>query len=768
MNFQLKLIVLVFSLGLPSISLTQQINVASGAHDGFARLVFRVPDNSDWDLQNDETRAIIKLTNFEQGFNIDSVFALIDRSYISEINNTTASLEIIFSCDCTANAYQLANGYLVVDVSRTRIQDLNTTDILYFTNEPGIEPLDLRFGSIYSESTERDVVATLTEGELQVSKNEKENSEVDITSGIVTRNRTKDRVEFKKNNILNQAQKKLARHISEAATLGILDPAQSTFNLPQKENKSTIDDQIFNSSTLLNENHIQPPSSGNLRVTNSSDLPNTPDQTSIELNTLGVPCIPPNMTDVTLWGDNATNSQKFGEYRSSLYTSIDRVDVLVALKLAQLFLYHGFGAEAIQVLSIDPQLFKENPHLVEIGEIMEYGFVRNPKYLINFIECDSSVALWALLSQKNVPSFSDLNSRAALRGTSALPIHLRRFIAPELSRRFLKYGDEDNAEAALRTLDRSTAAPTGTGRLARADLQMSSGKTELAQGTLADIVSSNEQHSAEALIKFVESHLEADTQIDESVATLVEAYAVEMRDDTLGSELRRSHVLALAKSGQFDAAYAALNQTWYENDDSKKSDLRAELLSIATRTASDATFVENFFSDATQNGLIVDVKVIKQALGRLIDLGFTTEADTFLANTESMPNTSAFRVLRAEIALRLGRAAEAEGFLFGVKSKEADVLRAKAKLKAGDFIGAQRIYMNLGDDEASQTSALMAEDWDFLVQQNSDVFGSLADLSTRTLDTNRDPNEILERAALSISESERARAIVSSLLQQQP
>ena len=105
-------------------------------------------------------------------------------------------------------------------------------------------------------------------------------------------------------------------------------------------------------------------------------------------------------------------------------------------------------------------------------------------------------------------------------------------------------GDEVGAAAALRSIERTADVPNPDAALARAELDLNEGKAEQARENLADIVASNEEQSAEAIIKFVESHLADGTAIDPEVATLIESYAVEMRDDPIGAELRRTHVLA--------------------------------------------------------------------------------------------------------------------------------------------------------------------------------------------------------------------------------
>ncbi len=749
----------------------QALIVRSGDHEGFSRLVFRVPDDSQWTLENNAQNATIQISDFSEGFDVSRVFDLIGKRYISNINTTLNELSISFSCECIAEAYQQQNGFIVIDVSDYKTED----NLESFKKSPRdamrLNNRKLRFRGIEG-SLNSSPLFTFSEPETQsVQKNPVPPTVQDSNSlaSVLLDHSMELNQEGSSLNLLKRSHQDLANQIAKASTQGLLNANNYTFTEQESIDTGAVDvvDQSL-SHDGVEVGAKTPEMINNLRVTTSMDFPNDFKAPESSPASSGLQCLPDEKIELEVWGSDEPMAAQVAELREDLYSDLDRLNHDVAKRLSKLYLHFGFGAEARQVLEITNDLLNSAPVLMEISEIMEFGFSKNPTHLPAFQECDGDVALWAILSQKSVPTTSAVNTSAALRALGALPIHLRRFIAPELSRRLLNYGDEDGAAAALRSVSRRDEPLSGSGQLARAELEMSSGATDAARSTLASVVTSNEQHSAEALIKFVDSHLAADTQIDESVATLVEAYAFEMRNDPLGSELRRTYILALAKSGQFDASFREFNRRSIQQGDLENEDeLRHTVINIMTETAPDVVFLENFFSDIVSNGPITNITTVKNVVNRLVELGFASEADSLIANSTGIDNTASLKIIRAKIALQLGRPSEAQAILFGVETPKANALKAIAKLQSADFDGARELFTKQGESNLSLISALMAEDWQYLSEQGTGAYSALAELSEHTIETDNENEGMLGRATSFVSESQNARQIVGDLLTEQ-
>ena len=748
----------IFLLVLCGSASAQQINVRSGAHDSFARLVFDVPPGTTWEVESLTTGARIAVNGHSAGFDISTVFDRIDGSYISGVSADNSAVTVDFSCDCSAQVFAQGPRMIVMDISAASQPAVREATTDFSLNFVGQQPL--RFQAIQGQQ----------KTSLQAPPQVTPISDFGAIGRIPPRQNTmqpaNDSQEFETNSErLQLAQKKLSRQIGVAATRGVLAPSGRGIDAKLSTTKPQIDTRIFDSSSPDETNEpMTEPVSGNIRITSSADIPSLGGRQLPTSTNLGIPCIDPAVVAVQHWGSDGGLPPKLATLRSSLFGEFDRLDHDVAVQLAKTFLHYGFGAEAKQILMMDDALAQAHPALASIAEIMEHGHSRDSKYLRHFMDCESDLALWAILSVPELNPSATININAALLSLSGLPKHLRNFIAPELSRRLLAYGNEDGAAAALRSLERGPEALSPNANLAKADLEMSQGNTEKAQDRLSEVVASNAEQSAEALIKFVDSHLAEDAEIDEEVATLVEAYAIEMRNDPIGEDLRRTHVLALGKSGQFSEAFEALSRVRARNIEMTEDILRSSVLDLLVRSASDVEFLDHSFAQMT---IAPDTILPSTRFGlaeRLAELGFHEQAEIILNAGPRFPNSAKTALLMAEISLALERPQEALAHLFGETSEAATLLRARAEKLSGDYSEAFSIYASLGDESNSGQAAWLSDEWSLLVEEGAPVFGPVVRVAQSTLENPPQLEGMLDRAATAIAESQEARQVIRDLL----
>ena len=753
----MKWIVLFCSI-LSGPSLAQQINVRSGAHEGFARLVLDAPVGTTWELESEPDKAMLRLNGHSGGFDISEVFDRIDRSFISAVSADNNGIEVTFACRCRANVFSQGSRMIVLDVLASP------------EPEPLAQSQDLALEFVggralqYESNASAPVPQTMPENDVAPDTVVSVAPQVGWRASIQTS--VPDDTEMETSpDLLRNTQESLVREIGIAATRGILSPAVRKVDLKTASMTPQIDTRVFEPSPpILTRTPTTAPTGSNIRITSSSDIAPDSGRRPNETTALGIPCLDPARITVQDWGSDVGLAGQIATLRGRLFGEFDRLDRQVAVELVQTYLYYGFGAEARQVLLLDDDLAQSYPQLMSIADIMEYGYGSEASYLRHFMDCDSEVALWAILSAETLGPGDRINIKAALRAVSALPMHLRSFLAPGLSQRFLSYGEPEAAAAALRSLERAAKPLSPRAKLAKADLELAAGDVLQAQERLADVVNSNAEQSAEALIKFVDSRLDQDTEIEENIATLVEAYAMEMRDDPIGEELRRTHVLALGKSSQFDAAFDALSRVRARNADQPEDTLRSSILELLTRNADDIEFLDHAF---TQMAITPDTLSQKTRLllaERLLKLGFPGQAEIILDKGADNPRNSATALLSAEIALALSRPQDALTHLIGEKSDAADALRAEAEARAGDFAGANVIYNTLGDINNSRRTAWLSTDWSVLIEETSPVFGPVVQVARRALETPGERDGMLERAASAISESQGARLVIEDLL----
>ncbi len=742
---------------MSSLASAAPIVVRSGAHEGFSRLVLDVAPDTEWAVKNDGKSARITIASHDDGFDINRVFDRIDRTHIEKLESTPNSLEVHFSCACALSSFRQGNTMIVLDIAPSREAATAADRPASRLQSAETEARLLQLGTdvVFGTREETNTLSPSWAGTFAQTTNVLND---DLVSDIPDPNAAASMS-------LADAQRNISQQVGAAATRGLLSPKANHIALPLLQNRPQIDTEVFDSST------VQPPSDqvdialsrGNLRITSSSDIPTNSDLTGSS-TTLGARCIDPSVTAIGEWATEQPFSTQIAELRNKLFSEFDRLDSKAAVQLARAYLHFGFGMEVKEVLALDPKLTADNPALIEMAEIMEYGHARQAVYLQNFMECDTDVALWAILSKPSIAPATSINTSAALRAVTALPMHLRTFIAPELSRRFLSYGAQDAAAAALRSLERATQSLPAAADLAKADLEIADGNVLDAQDRLARVVSSNGEQSAEALIKFVESHLEAEGQIEQDVATLVEAYALQMRDDPIGAELQKTHVLALGKSGQFNAAFEALGRIRDRDGDETDRPVAAALLKLLTRNGTDIEFLDHAFRQFPTLSRIPDPETVLDVADRLAELGFALEAERLLAQHADIPDDANTRFVRAKIALALSRAFEAEALIFGLQSPEAEMLRARAKAQTGAFDEAHDLFAELGQDGPRQQTAWLSDEWVSLVGDDTPVFSDVARVAQAKISNDANPDGMLGRASEAISESQAARSVIEELL----
>ncbi|MEP2717478.1 hypothetical protein, partial [Pseudophaeobacter sp.] len=107
-----------FSLAAGSAQ-AQSIVARSGEHDGFSRLVMRLPDGAEWSLNQNGRVANLKINSSSAVFDTSRVFDLIPRDRLQNLtqNGTGQPLRFDLGCDCELSSYVQRDGYLVIDIA---------------------------------------------------------------------------------------------------------------------------------------------------------------------------------------------------------------------------------------------------------------------------------------------------------------------------------------------------------------------------------------------------------------------------------------------------------------------------------------------------------------------------------------------------------------------------------------------------------------------------------------------------------------------------
>ncbi|MGC3939862.1 hypothetical protein ACOTTU_18800 [Roseobacter sp. EG26] len=740
----MKILLASLLVGTATVAVAEPIVVRSGDHEGFTRLVMQLPQSVDWQLEGAAGQQSILFSGHSDGFDTSQAFDVISRDFLTEIRTSPSRLDLELSCLCELNTFIDQGDFLVIDIldGPALPEELPSATARRVQAVPRTA---FNFG---------DLLWSAPESSLETQNS----SEIDTTAPQLSSSPSTNDENKRQQALIEETRSQLLAGVSNAASRGILQPA--TPNLGDLVKNSDEQEVIFDSSEQITE--AAKPTPGNMRVTNSRDVPES--DSDIDLMTSGATCGDPKKLAISDWGNDEAFYLQIAAQRTALYNELDKLNTDQALQLARLYLYFGFGVEAKQVLRLAEDLEANYPELLDLADIMEFGHARNPRFAHRYLDCDSDLALWALMAAKDVPVDQILNEKAALRALSKLPFHLRAFLAPIVSKRLTRYGDLEAASIALRSVQLGSATPTKQSELAKAKIETELGNNATANELLEGVIRSNTQETPEALIELVNSSVEEDSPISADVALLIESFNFELRDSDIGAELLRAHTIASAKSGQFEKAFLAMQSPEIVADKQLIAELQSHVFHELARSSDDIIFLENLFSRFPPQPQELDPKTIVATASRLHDLGFFREAERVLANGISDNHNPETSLLLAQIQLALGHPNDALVSLGDITGQDANRIRAEAYLSLGDGRTAATLFLSANDLESTSRSTWLSDDWVDLAPTHAPELSEVGALTSETVAEIPSDNRMLAVTGTALKQSALARGTLANLL----
>ena len=738
-----------FSLALfcwfPFCVLAEPALVQSGEHENFTRLVAPLANVSEWAVTQADNEIVVRFDGFTDGFDTTQVFDRIPRTRLEELRSDTSTLTLTLSCDCVAATFLEQGSYLVVDIANAETSLVGKLVPVASKTADATPPEPTTLLWPTARATAAPPLPLIQPRVADVPQFPQ--PALDRTTlGAAERQ------------VLTEMQEQLAREFGSAATSGILTvaPDRPLPTIPQ-----------------LTEQQVTPPPPApvepqfgplaNVRISSSLDRPAGKRRETIDI--AGLTCPPTGSLDVFSWGTDDPFAIQIAAARDGLYGELDRLNPEAATALAKRYLYFGFGAEARQIIELDPNLMKEHGQLLAIADILDGLEPRTPLILSHATDCDPEAILWATLAQPEPVQGAKPDADAALRALSTLPIHLRQILAPALSDKLRAYGDTQSAAQALRSLQRTPAPLQPATKLAQAELHLQKGETASGTAQLEEMVTENSEQSPAALVALIDAKITASQPITVQTAELVEAYAQELRGTPLGSELQRVHILSMLKSGQFDAAFAANTAFGAGDDRPAAKSLRAHLIRDLATSADDIVFLEHIFDQSTADIKGLPASDLATLAERFLKTGFAEHAERTLGHLTTDSMTANQKRLAARVALALGKPEKAQAVLLGLNDDATNTLLADAKSMSGAYDEAHMLYAQSEQTQPAAEAAWMSEDWQGLTTSETPVFGPAARLTAFTEEAIDGPTEgMLARSATALEESVTARETLAELL----
>jgi hypothetical protein len=675
----------------------QTVPVRSGAHDGFDRLVIDLPARTPWQIEPRETGVSVIFDGTGLRFDLGAVFDRIGRQRLRAISAPgEGRLELEFACACEVSPFWHGGNMLVLDIADPPPAPPAPTARLRPVTAP-------QQGSLVSAGLAAPV--TSIAGAALAERLGPRISAGPSAQAVAPS------VAAQADDALREMRVALSQQLGRAASQGLVTPTvnQSTQRAPRP-----VDAALAPLPQATDPDPAMPPPQEaarhiavpGLRATTSMDRditggapPDLPART----------CPQAAHIDVAAWGGAGPFASEVGRLNSMLFGEFDSVDEASALRLARLYIHHGFGIEARQVLGWLDARSPEVAAARELAALVETGSVPDGSRIAGALGCGEPGVLWAILAMPRLPDEAVFDHRALQRSFVALPDGVRRAVGPALVQRLTSAGHHATADALLRQMPGGDAPSDAEEGLARAALARETGKPETAQTTLREITRTNSEQTGIALAETIESALAREAPVGFDDAQLAGALAFEHRGTPLGERLTLGYLSALAASGAFDEAMTEFDRLRPSVGAAAVPRVASVLATYLVTYGDDITFLRAIIADRIAPPGTLDAPVSLAVARRLLDLGFPAQAARHVApiqGAETGADRKARKLVRARIALAQDRPAEALRELLGLSGDEVDLLRAEAFAARGDHTGALKLFAAHDVDRRADRAAL--------------------------------------------------------------
>ncbi|WP_171175444.1 hypothetical protein [Ruegeria sp. HKCCD8929] len=653
-------------------TIAEELSVRSGEHKDFTRLVIKVPEGTSWTLDPSDNGARLNVELPDVTYDIDSVFGRLsqNRLLFLEQEKPGDGLDIGFACNCVANGFLHAGAMIVIDIRKSKDKP-SAPPVLPLARPKPQKTLHAAHGNSLP----------IPEQAPKTGSRALPNPAPSLKTA-----QTGQEIETQ---LLTQILKGTDQEVLDL-DLAAVGPRQSGASL------QTALERTLNLH--------------NIAVGTVVDRDLTGDPTGVSLLESETACISDNVLDFASWSDGTSFSAQIADARSNLFGEFDRLDRGQALRLAKLFAYFGFGAEAEQILELADHSSDESSMIRAVAAAVEKPTALAENPFAGQQRCGGDAALWATLTEGHVAE--DADTRAIELAFLRLPDHLATHLGPELARLLTKAGQLEAARRVLRAVERAGVNSEAAMALVEAELASAEENPDTEENKLKDAVEA-EQATAEAplaLIRLIGKRWEEQGVVSGKEVELAAAFALEYRRSELGDRLKMAHVLAMALNQQFDEAMGTLFRV-SDNRPRKMWGQTLERVALAmTERADDITFLRHTLGLNSDLISVMPDDTIDMIAGRLVSLGFH-ETALSLAGDQGVKREARAMIL-ARAALETGRPHRAVLEIEGYTTPAASLVRADAMYASGNYAAAAEHASQMGDNETATRYLWLADAWD--------------------------------------------------------
>ncbi len=689
----------------------QSLRVRSGEHDGYTRLVVQVPAGTEWALDQGPNGAQLRVAIDNVSFDTTSVFNRLSGGRLQSLGQSEpgAALDMTFGCECVATAFLHRQTMVVIDIGPGKPPPASDT------------PTPFASPSVEKKSAAETAFAEVPAAALALPLLDLDQR--DFEQQLISR-------------ILQSAD----REVIDLHLAGVGRRHSTEFG-PLRSSEQPISN-LRVSSVLDDVSGL-----AHLAIPQIDDKPE---------------CITDSELAFDAWSGTGPFSMGVADLRIGLFQEFDRLDQALAMDLAKLYTYFGFGAEALQALSLQSDSTSEQSRLAIIASVMDNLPTPTPNPFEELQRCEGSAGLWALLSTGELDSDADV--KAIERSFGRLPQHLRQNLGPDLAEILVSANHLEASRRVLRAVERVLEVKPADITLTKAKIADAQGDTDTAESLLGEVVSDSSAATEAplALARLIEKRWSDRGAVSPKELDLIASYARELRKADLGPMMAQAHTLAMALSNDFAGAMDGLkaapkSREWHRTGD--------QVHQLLAERADDITFLRHVFAMTDKQRNALTLGTVVAAAERLVDLGFPAQAYALSNRPQDRGQKFDRAQVRARAALLNGRPHKALLEIEEDASDSAHELRAQAMEKAGDFEAAAHALREIGEtDAADRYSWLAGADNEESVGTN--VFADLTRIRmSLTNPIERQPDKPLSDAATLLQDSAMAREQITEMLE---
>ncbi|WP_417250304.1 hypothetical protein [Celeribacter sp.] len=651
---------------LASSAFAETVTVRSGEHADFSRLVVQLDEAPPWAFGRSDDGYRLVVAREGVNFVTTDVFVRIPRTRILEVRDVgSSSLEITVAEDVHADAFELREGRIVIDIKNgppdetSRFETPVPVDSIASAENPAAVVPVLQNAVERSADEETFVSHTPDEeGELTGVGGETfaPNSFSSSLGGLADFGRSigqkqtesaapepldpldmvgatvSSKADTSKSGVnLAELEMALIEGIGRAVSDGLLEPSLPIVEDAVEATQPEVPEHNAEQGGDMDQTVVEATPQSHIAV--QSAIQRAQEQhasTDMGFATNGDTCIPSRIIDVGSWGHSLEYGLDLPRLRAALVDELDAPVEEAAIDLAKYYIYLTFGAEALVLLDEVPRSHSYLQVYRTLGEIMEFRYAKNPRPLSDYTSCNSHAALWAVMATQRLPKGTDVNVRAVLQTLDGLPPHLRLHIGPGLAKRLIEFGDLQAASQVEAIVGRGSIFPDVEKQMLDAKVASAQSDHEAEAEILEDITLEHAATHPEALVRFVELAVEHGTPIQGRIAGIAEVVAMEYRDHEKEAELVETAYLAMLYSGDPIAALAYLENAVAKDrlPRSAHAELEDLALTYIIENSSDGIFLKTMFPRVEKDGLSsLPPDVRAAATDRFESLGFGAQAD---------------------------------------------------------------------------------------------------------------------------------------------